>query len=277
MKKFIGKITIFFILALITCSILPLYLYSTNLYGRFVTGKDLYYSINKSKKRNPQKKLILGDSVADQLFPNTEKDSTYVSLACNQAIEMCGHFLLLNNYLMANNQVDTVYFIYHPINFGHNLNQGYTFHYFIKPFCTDEYKPYLTKNVQNQIAKIPYHNMARMIYISTSNWAPNYVCTDTVPNFMSTTSLEYLNQMKALENKYHFQLILVPEPLNIAMKGFVDHIDKSVITQNGLDKEFEQYFKNIIYLDDNYFYDGLHLKQEYIKQFANLYIKKFGI
>jgi hypothetical protein len=274
MKKFIGKVLIFLLCASIACSIIPLVLWYTSMYEKFVSGKDIYTSIRESKKLNKQKKLIIGDSVAQQLFPNTERDSSFVSLTCNMALEMCGHFLLLNNYMMAGNRVDTVYLVYHPLSFKYNLNQSYTFQYFIKPFYTDEYNSYFTQIVHEQIAKIPNYRMARLLPIRTSNWMPNFVCKDSVINFMSPLSLEYLKRMKALANSHNFQLILFPDPVTDSMKYIVNKIDRQILVEHDLDKEFDYYFENITYLNDSVFVDEYHFRKEYVKQYADIYRKK---
>jgi hypothetical protein len=278
MKKFINKIIIFFLFASIVCSAIPVFFWKTSLYEKFVAGKSSYQSIRESKKQKRQKKLIIGDSVANQLFPNTQTDSTLVSLACTQAIEICGHYLLLNNYMKAGNRVDTVFLIYTPGNFRWNLNQPYTFHYFVKPFYTEEYKPYFTKTVYEQIDKIPNYRMANILHIRTSNWTPNFVSKDSLINFISPISLEYLVRMKALAKQYRFQLILLAAPLSHSEKDFIDHtISPSEFAEYDLDKEFEYYINNVIYIDDSVLIDGLHFKKEYIKQYTDMYREKLGI
>ena len=274
MKRFILKTILLILLALIVCTILPVFMWKTGMYEKFVSGKDVYISIHESKKQHKQKKLIIGDSVAHQLFPNTKKDSTFVSLACNQAIEIPGHYFLLNNYLKAGNQVDTVYLIFHPCNLKNNLDQIYTFHYFIKPFYTAEYKPYFTKTLHEQVEKIPYYQMAKWLHIRTSNWAPDFKRTNFSSDFLSPLSIEYLNRMKLLADEYHFQLILLSPPISPAKKECIDSIDSSIITLNGFDNEFKHYFESIIYVEEHCFFDGFHFKEEYIEQYERLFREK---
>ncbi|MDR0866656.1 MAG: hypothetical protein LBO74_17245 [Candidatus Symbiothrix sp.] len=276
MKKFIIKAVIAFLLSAILCSVIPFYLLKTSKYEKYVSGRKTYISIRKSKEVSPQKKLILGDSVAEQLFPNAENDSAFISLACNQAIEVIGHYLLLNNYLNAGNQVDTVYFIYLPFNFQNNLNQVYTYHNFLKPFYSNEYKPYFSKTAFDQIEKIPYTYLVREPHILTSNWAPEISYTDSIDyDFLSPLSIEYLDRIKLLAEKNNFELIILPPPLNIQNKKFVDTLNKEEIFHYNLSTEFKDYFENIIYVEDYCFFDGIHLKEEYIKQYSDIYKEKW--
>jgi len=225
---------------------------------------------------NKTKKILLGDSVGNQLFPNTTNNDKINSLTCNQAISMVGHFILLNNYLSTGNKVDTVFLIYTPFSFQNNLNQVYTYHYFLKPFYIDEYKPLFTKTVNEQIQKIPYANFCRFSNILTSNWAPNFISTDTIKyTFLSPISIEYLIKIKELSKKYNFKLIILPPPMALKKKPNVEKLDKDEIVNNKLNREFENYFKDIIYLDDNLFVsDRIHLKKENIKYFTEYYKNK---
>ncbi|MHC1775946.1 MAG: hypothetical protein AB9834_11090 [Lentimicrobium sp.] len=272
MKKFILDCILFIIIAFPILTLVPNYLVLTDKYKTKVAGKEIYHSIFKSKQKKKSKKILIGDSVCNQLFPNTKNNGTINSLACNQAISMVGHFILLNNYLNTGNKVDTVILIYAPISFMNNLNQIYTYHYFLKPFYTEEYKPLFTKTVNEQIQKIPYSNFCRFSNILTSNWAPNFTSTDTIKySFLSPISVEYLIKIKKLSIKYNFKLIILPTPTALSEKPEIEKIDKNEIVNNNLEREFENYFTKIIYLDDSIFTDGIHLKYNYLQYYTKYY------
>ena len=276
MHRYISKIVVFFIPLVILFYSEPVYLLIDSKYKEIVAGKEIYQSIKKSKQKGKQKKLILGDSVGKQLFSSTVHDDTFNSLACNQAISMAGHYFLLKNYLEAGNKIDTLYLVFMPLSFLNNLDQVYTFHYFLKPFYKDEYKPYLTQTVYNQVKKIPYYYLCREPYILTSNWAPQFVPDKSVDyTFLSPISIEYLKKIKSLSKSHHFKTIILPTPTIIDKKGIIDKMNRNEISLNGLSEEFENYFERIIYLDNNYFIDSVHLKspKQYSIQYRNTWIK----
>jgi hypothetical protein len=241
-----------------------------------VAGSEIYISINKSKHKGKTKKLLIGDSVANQLFSNIKNNDTINSLACNRAISMAGHFLLLNNYLNTGNQVDTVYMIFTPFSFLNNLDEVYTFHYFLKPFYTKEYMPLFTKTVHTQVHKIPFYYISKDPVILTSNWAPNFKSKDDINyTFLSPISVEYLSKIKDLRDKYKFKLIILPTPTRISNKPFVEKINKNEITSTGLVNEFKDYFEKIIFIDDSNFMDNLHFKskKEYVEYYKSKLMK----
>ncbi|MEO6489286.1 MAG: hypothetical protein ABIO04_05030 [Ferruginibacter sp.] len=274
MKKFIINSIIFISVLVVILQVRPMYLLYHDKYKETVTGSEIYYSIFKSKQRKKSKKILLGDSVGNQLFPNKTNNDTVNSLACNQSIGMIGNFLLLNNYLKAGNQVDTVFLLFSPITFQNNLNQVYTYHYFLKPFYTDEYKPLFTETVKDQISKIPLNCICRNPLILTSNWAPDFSPADkTDYSFLSPVSAEYLQKMKTLGEQHNFRLVILPTPISLTKKALVDKMDTSEIVKYDLQNEFKDYFSNIIYLDDSIFIDGTHFKKPL--QYTAYYKQKF--
>lgn len=274
MKQFISKSVIFILAATVLFHIKPLYLLYNDRYQHVVAGDEIYYAIKKSKSKNKSKKIIFGDSVGRQLFDSKTNHDTINSLASNQAISMAGHFILLNNYLNSGNQVDTVYFIFRPITFQNNLNQVYTYHYFLKPFYKKEYYQYFTNTVKEQVSKVPYNKFCRYPSVLTSNWAPEFVPEDEdKQSFLSPISIEYLKKIKELAVKHNFKLIILPTPMNLFFKKEIEGLDKSGIEKNGLGNEFKNYFENIIYLDNNKFFDSSHLLDPLV--YTEYYKKKF--
>jgi hypothetical protein len=280
MKKFVLKSLLFIPITFILLQIIPLYLIYTGQYKNTVAGYEIYHSIFKSKQKKQTKKILLGDSVGRQLFSNTTNNDTINSLACNQSIAMVGQYILLNNYLLAGNTIDTVFMIFTPFTFRNNLDQIFTYHYFLKPFYTKEYFKFYTKKVHEQVGKIPFRQFCRLPFILTSNWAPFFVSKDEISyTFLSPLSVEYLNKIKELSIKYNFKIIIVAPPLSIYNKIFIEKMDRNEIVKNNLSKEFENYFENIIYLDDAYFVDHTHLKnpQKYTTYFRNKFLKTASI
>lgn len=255
---------------------MDLLLIGTGEYKHTVAGSEIYYSIFKSKQKKKTKKILLGDSVGNQLFPNTTNNDTVNSLACNQSIGIIGHYILLNNYLKAGNIVDTVFMIFRPFSFQNNLNQVFTYHYFLKPFYIDEYKSLFTKLVNEQIQKIPYSNFCRYPLILTSNWAPDFISKDSINyTFLSPVSIEYLLKIKELSIKHHFKILILPPPMSLIFKRDIEKMDKNEIVKNNLGHEFEHYFENTFYLNDSLFIDGSHLKKKNVAYYTEYYKNKF--
>ena len=252
-----------------------MFLIWTNTYKHTVAGTEIYQSILKSKQKKKTKKIIIGDSVGRQLFNNDTENDSINSLACNKSISMAGQFFLLNNYLNAGNKIDTVFMIFTPFSFQNNLNDGFTYHYFLKPFCNDEYKSLFTNTVIQQIKKIPYADFCRFPNILTSNWSPDFKSKDKIKyTFLSPISIEYLIKIKELSRRHNFKVIILPTPTRLSRKAEVERMVRTEITKNNLEPEFKDFFENIIYLSDNNFVDDVHLKKERVAIYSEYYKNK---
>ncbi len=266
MKKFIIQVVIFSFIIALLFNAKSLHIVITEEYKKIVAGFEIYHSIEKSKKKKNEKTkvLVIGDSVGKQLFDNYTYNSDSInSLACNQAVSMVGQYILLHNYLEAGNSVEKVILLYAPFSFANNLNQVFTFHYFLKPFLSFSNLRHLTFTANKQILKIPKFYYAKIPNVLITNWAPNYTPkSDDIYFFLSPLSIEYLNKIKDLSAKHNFKLILLPTPSAQSNRVHIENMTKLTedIAKTSLVTEFNSFFENIIFLPDSCFHkDKVHL------------------
>lgn len=259
---FIKRSLLFVIIAFCFIEVMAAFLISTKLFLINYPGHQIYEAIDKSKKKSTQTRLLLGDSVARQLFPNDESNDYFNSLAANQAISMAGQFILLNNYIKEGNKIDTLILLFTPESFQNNLNDELTFHYFIKPFYNKVNKPYFTNYLVGQVKKIPFYQLSVVPHIYSTIWAPEFTCKDTMDySFLSPISIEYLSRIKELSDVCHFELIIKSPPVSFNKKTVVEQMDVAEAKKCGLLNEFQAYFNSVHYFDSTLFVDGTHLKQ----------------
>ena len=164
MKKFLLKFSLSLLVFLIVIEIVSFFLIQSNvIYNRnyIYPGSEIYRSITKSKKKSNAKILLLGDSVGNQLFPSEKSNDTINSLTSNQAISIVGQYILLQNYLETGNRPTKVVLLYSPFSLKNNLDQKFTFHYFIKPFYKKEYIHFFSELAIQQIDKIPFYKYSQ--------------------------------------------------------------------------------------------------------------------
>lgn len=237
-----------------------IYLLKDDLYKETIYGNEIYRAIEKSKKKTKYKKLILGDSTANQFYNCKEEDpdSAY-SLSCNQAIGMIGQYILLNNYLEAGNRPDSVFLVYTPFSFWDNLDQVYTYHYFLKPFYYDEYKPLMSETVMNQIRKIPKYWACHIPYIQTTGWAPNITEENRDYTFLSPISKEYLSKIDSLCSCHAIYFEIVPTFVAEHWRNTIMHFERSEFFGLSYHNKLDTYLNHIHFLEDSCFVDEVHL------------------
>ncbi len=260
MKRFLTRLAIFVLIGVTAFHLKSYWLLRGDRYQRKVAAREVYHVIGKSKQHNPSRKILIGDSVARQFFNSDTENDTLNSLATNQAISLAGQYILLDNYLKAGNVIDTCYAVFIPSSFQNNLQQLYSYNYFIKPFYTDQYKPLLTSTVVRQVEKIPYHGLAQYFGILTNNWSPEFESKEVQHYaFFSPISVEYIHKMSALAKEKNFKLIFVPAVCNENQRKDIESFDRWELAKNGIAQEFAHYFDQIQFLDSKYFVDDMHL------------------
>lgn len=237
------------------------WLLKDNKYKSMIYGNEVYKAIEKSKKKTKHRKLILGDSTANQFY-NCKKEDPHdaYSLTSSQAIGMIGQYILLSNYLNAGNRPDTVYLVYTPLSFWDNLDQVYTYHYFLKPFYYEENKPLMTKTVMEQIRKIPKYGACHIPLILTTGWAPDIQPQERHYSFLSPVSTEYLHKMDSLSREYQIDFEIIPTYVATHWQDSISHFNQKEYTGYSFDKKIEHYLSKICYLPDSSFIDEIHLK-----------------
>lgn len=224
-------------------------------------GREIYNAINKSKKRTNIKKLIIGDSTGNQFFNNFAEEDSIYSLACNQAIGLCGQFFLLDDFLKNGNRPERVYMVFNAFSFSNNLDQEYTFHYFLKPFFNNEYRDRMSKTVIKQIQKVPFYYLSQFPTVISSSWAPEYT-PHHLYHIMSPISNEYLLKIDSLKKIYAFDLYLIPSLVTKDKREKFDNYMSTNIEEVDirLRHTFQEFGRNITYVEDSCFIDGVHLK-----------------
>jgi len=165
-------------------------------------GGETYLSIQKALQAPANvRTLVLGGSTGNQLLPNTEfNDATY-SLCCNQAISLAGQYILLNEFLV--NHPDPaqleVILLLRPSSLRNDLDQRFTYNYFLKPFDRPEYQRHLSPHAQAQLSKVPLRSLVQLPFVRRSRWSPSLQHHHQPHRFrISKLSAEYLRKMHTL-------------------------------------------------------------------------------
>jgi len=285
MKKFIYKSILFTIISIVIFYVKPLFLLYNDRYQNHVKSKVVYQTIKRSFENKKKKILIIGDSSPKNVFGkrssdfkeldiNVEYDSLYL-LATNAAIGLIGQYILLNNYLISGNHPEEVFLIYSPYSYSVNLNQIFTYNWFLKPFYNDKYRTHFTKLALGQVSKIPFSYLCREPYILTSDWRPDFKKKEIKKyTFLSPVTKQYLDMIKQLciENEIKFGIIANPQ-----RESNKDELSKFKVSEcDGLkvEPEIKYMMENLRYFPDSLFRDKLHLKKEISHDFQTFFTKE---
>ncbi|MBK9519348.1 MAG: hypothetical protein IPO09_18790 [Anaeromyxobacter sp.] len=208
-------------------------------------------------------RVVLGDSVANQLYPVRQDGGEFYSLACNQAISMAGFYALLWRLAEANDlRGSAVHLVLRPDSFGNDLDQTFTFQYFVKPFYVTMGPAFFDPEVEARVSAIPYGWSAWLPAVRVSAWSPSArsPAGERMELRLSRVSALYLARMRVLARERGFSLQVVPPVLPESTRAWLLGPLWAGVRDAGLEDLFAGYVRRLRYLPDAQFQDGVHVK-----------------
>ena len=240
---------------------------------KYLTGADVYTAISNSKTASGKDVLILGDSVGNQLYPADRTYPNAVSLTCNRALSLAGHFFLLNNYIAANRHAlpTTVVLIMSPSSLQNQLDR-FAYHYMLKNFLTKEYKAEFNEELWTQVRKIPIYWTAPLPFIRVSNYSPEYNPTqDDSYALFSPISQSYLRRIVHLTDSIHARFFLLCPPVDAGQEEKWKQVFAESAEKGEVPEEFIMSYVGSAKFVRYCISDGLHLQADSVpRDYFNL-------
>ena len=161
MKRFLLKTLLLAVLATGIAAALALFAYAGHVPKRF--GPEVFRAIRVCTAAPAARTLVLGDSVANQLFATGPAVTGAVAVAtCNQAVSPLGNRILLDRWLALNPQAEEVVYAALPGSLANDGDRTFTFHYLLFPFAEtglfDGAPPETLAHLRRRFGRLPIDN-----------------------------------------------------------------------------------------------------------------------
>lgn len=265
MRRFVSYIGIYVLLVI--AIILPIEIYRMHISAddEKVPGSEVRYAEKLSKKKINKKikKLILGDSTGHALYPCEKEYDEVVSLACNRAITLAGHYFLLKNFIETNpdNLPQEIIVLYTPFSFSCDLDQ-YAYQYFLKPFPRKEYQHLYTDHLSQRVKSIPLYWTANWPFIHTSGYTPRMAIPASGRKaYMSELSIEYLHKMDSIAKVFDIPIRFCSSPVREDRENEVKKFTEEIcqLSDSIVVRYIKQYVESIKFYPSDLFEDDVHL------------------
>lgn len=242
---------------------------------------EVYDAIDRSGVNEGYTGLVLGDSVARQIFqPKYQDESGDICyLATNQAITTIGNFMLLERFIENNPQLEDVYYVARPNSIMGNPNFTYTYSYFVTPLYNESMSQYLEQETREEIETIygsffargefPKWMLAKYpklldVYQNSRKSILQFRRWIGVAEEVDMAAL-YLEKMKAVcdEKNIEFHLLSSPLPENhqFSLEEMKERLDFE-----GEEELIRKYADSIIYIQQDEFVDGVHMSASFLEK-----------
>ena len=233
--------------------------------SELIKWRSVVKVIDKSRREIPGTVVVLGDSVAAQLFSSL---TTANSLAINGAVMNCGQYILIRNALTANPQLKTIVLMLNFESAGYGFERRTVYSSFLKPFYTPANVKHFSRVIWANMdtRSLSYLAILPLVKVARCFSDIHFPRRERGIGSFSDISLEYLHKIEKLAEAHRAQLILLSPPLRASFKNRVMKRFRTEVGRNGLNARFEPYFERLIFLDDEHFRDRVHLKRDYLRR-----------
>lgn len=240
---------------------------------------DQFRLLAQSRVARHASELVMGDSVAAQLFNNDVESGDEYSMTGNCSSTLGGEYILLRNYLENNPQTTSVLMVVTPDLLSNEGENDYGYQYYVIPYYSEDNMQYITDDVQqyidNRYGKIFTRNVAiRRILYNDLNLLEVYRNHLEEKNGsevdgalrISWLSATYLKQIEELCELRGIELRVVCSPLpnvraNWDWDGFMHDIEAY-----GLQQILDGYIASAVYYSEDCFQDAWHLDNEFLEE-----------
>jgi len=220
--------------------------------------------LNKTKRTFASDTLHIGDSVARQIFQG--KGNTFTSHA---GILAEGNYILLKNIIRNNPQLKVVLFGVTPTTFSFDFNESVTSLNYIKPYQSIYNLRDLDLHSVKHMARKP---LSLFYLFNAGKFLPmsdiDFKVEKTYRNHLSPHSFIYIMKMMDLCKKHNIEFTMYCPPINQRRVDITNNFQevKGRVFKTRLEGLFNQYFRTVIVMDDDYFRDGQHFKNPRIRK-----------
>jgi len=265
MKKQIASSIAFVLIGFVVLNGLAQGIISFTSGSKLIRWRPVATVIAKSRRKIPGTVVVLGDSVAAQLFSSLTAAN---ALTINGAVMNSGQYILIRNALTANPQLKTVVLILNPESVGYGFERRTIYSSFLKPFYTPANVKHFSRHIWSQMAARPLSYLTILPLVKVARCFPDirFPRRKRAAGLFSDISIEYLHRIEKLTEAHRVELILLSPPLKASFKNRVMNRFRPEVDRHGLSARFGPYFERLVFVDDAHFKDRVHLRSDYLRR-----------
>lgn len=281
MKKFVFKSLI--ILIPLLAAFIAVNCYQ---FFKYKTASEVYEAIELCSKTSSYEGLVLGDSVAHQIFNSSTQNYSdrYLFATSNNAVTVFGNYLLLIKFYQNNPQLKEVKLFLRPQGFGSDINPALFYQYVIQPFYGNDYLQETVSEIKNRIEEIftekkvnsPFY---RKLYYYLPVLRQKFLTERSAtiknePSDLSKINEIYFKKIISFCKDHDISFEIKPSPLsNIYSKDDFLELEKK-LTSSFEASYFENYLDSILYFDKSEFIDEIHFTGEALNKYLEIFMRE---
>lgn len=242
--------------------------YYSGEYEKTSISPEVHEAIHAARKSRAAKRLLIGDSVCRQLYWTGQPAPDVVSLGCNQAVTMAGHFFLFKDYLAAHpdSVPERLILSFDASSLGNNLDV-YSYHYFLKPFFHWENLGSFNQHLWKRMSCIPFYWSCRLPFIRSNGFSVEYEMPREEYSLASPVTMDYLDSIVNTAQMLGISVSMLSNPIRESRADGVEYQYQEALKRDEfkrLTPLFEEWYQSITTCPDSCFRDHVHFRQEFL-------------
>lgn len=242
----------------------------------FMAGSGMLPYYERARETDGSTKLIIGDSIANQLFSALQESNPETDiLTTNAALMITGQYLLAEEYLKNHPNATDIYLVMHPLSLTRTFDTEWSYRYAFMTYVEtgtinsldqntleameDVYGAiFMQKEIVNLIEDSPVCRKLCLSYISTHK-------EDYVQQSSFEITDQYIRKLYDLCMEYHVTLHVYPSPVSEYHKDLVLGL-REEYQNTWMSVQFSEYFDQILFYPEEWSEDMSHFSGEYTQR-----------
>lgn len=265
-------------------------------YEEFGPNEIIPY-IERVQEQNGYTKLVLGDSVCNQIFERYyDLNDEYCICGTNQAVSIAGQYILAEEFVKNHKDVTDIYLVIIMDSLATDYNAQLGYQYAVMPFVETDTIKNLDENTKKEISNmyggffclkpvveiVHKSPLCMKMYLNSLDKKDQMIPRKS-SGLISDVSYQYLKKLKDLcdSEGIHFHLIPGPHADNSSQHQREEQM-RSELETCGVYQELENYLDQIPYYPEDLFRDRIHfdesiLEDDFFNELANTLLPEIKV
>lgn len=242
----------------------------------FMAGSGMLSYFERAKETNGSTRLIIGDSIANQLFSGLQANNPKTDiLTTNAALMITGQYLLAEEYIKSHPDATDIFLVIHPLPLTKTFDTEWGYRYAVMTYVETDTIDYLDENTIDVMASVYGSFFMQKNIVSLIENSP--VCRKLYLSYIDFNREDYIQESPfeiadqyvkklydlCLENQ--IELHVYPSPVSENFKNQVMELSEEY-GNTWMSSKFPDYFNQIMFYPDAWSEDLSHFSGEYAER-----------
>lgn len=242
----------------------------------FMADSGMLPYFDRAKETDGSTKLIIGDSIANQLFSTLQASNPETDiLTTNAALMITGQYLLAEEYLKSHPDATDIYLVMHPLSLTRTFDTEWSYRYAVMTYVETGTLNFLDQNTLETFENVYGAIFMQKGIVSLIEDSP--VCRKLYLSYINKNREDYVQQspfeitdqyVRNLYNlcmEHHVALHIYPSPVSEYHKELVLDLMEEY-KNTWMSVQFPEYFEQILFYPNEWSEDMSHFSGEYTQR-----------